>query len=107
MEYQREEAKKQFEINLEKALREQDERQNKDIETLKQRIEDEKLVGVNLQGDIESLNGTIEKKREDLKFILTAFQKFVDQTPGFTPGQSEFLLNNLVPAGFEEFISSD
>lgn len=106
LEYEKEAAKKRFDVRLEEALREQGNRHEEEVARLNQCIENEKLEGVRLQNEIQSLNDSIDKKKQDLKNVLAAFQKFVDQTPGFSPGQSEFILDNLVPEGFDEFVSS-
>ena len=103
--HQQELAQTRFAAQLEKSLKEQMERHAVETNKLNELIEREHIKGEHLQNKIELLNAAIDTMRMDMKHVLQAFQKFIDQSPGFSPGQSEFVLDNLIPPGFDEFIS--
>ena len=98
-------AQKRFDVRLEEALSEADRNHNEELNKLNQSIENEKLNGIQLKNIIQSLKTSINLMKVDLRKVLDAFQRFVDESPGFSPGQSEYVLDNLLPDGFDEFIS--
>ena len=86
-------------------LQEADRNHQSAVDVLNDSIEKEKQHGAVLQSRLDELDATIETQKAELSHILSSFQQFIDRTPGFSPGQSEFVLDQLLPSGFNKFIS--
>lgn len=105
LEYELEMAKQKFDKQMEEALLEADQKHQDVVTSLNEAIEKEKQDGAALHSKIDSLDATIETRKQELRHLLQTFQEFIDRTPGFSSGQSEFVLHQLLPSGFDEFIS--
>ena len=93
-----------FEQELQSELSKIDAKHKKTVAVLNNELDDMRKSNNNLEIEIQVFEVKLKEMHANMKKVLEAFQGFVDATPGFYKGQSEFVLQNLIPIGIEEFI---
>ena len=94
--------KKETECKLEELQKINDQRlKEKDKEIAKEKEYNEKL-----QQEIINKETGHEHTKDKLKMVASSFQSFIDCQPGFTKGQSEYMLRGILPESTSE-LSND
>ena len=90
--------KKETESKLEELQKVNDQRlQEKDDEITK-----EKEYSEELQKEIRNRENGHEQTKDRLKMVASSFQSFIDCQPGFTKGQSEYMLKGILTEATSE-----
>ena len=89
---------KETERKLEELQKVNDQRlQEKDSEITKERKYNEEL-----QKEIRNHEDGHEQTKDKLKLVASSFQSFIDCQPGFTKGQSEYMLKGILTESTSE-----
>lgn len=86
----------------ERKLKELQEVNDQRLKEKDKEIAKEKEYSEGLQQEIRSQENGHEQTKDRLKLVASSFQTFIDCQPGFTKGQSEYMLKEIVPESFCE-----
>ena len=94
---QQNELNKQHQSQLEKELLHLEYQHKSEMDELHEKMKKLDNENKEFQKEIERLNELVDHKNSCVATVLDSFRQFIETSPGFYEGQSEFVLKDLVP----------